>query len=405
MNAFDPRTFSTDWEVMVLDRLDRTLEMEKLSAFAGYLRQVSDHPIQIDWNTLEFALGVNSSFDQIWARIQKVTDRAAQIVREFDCDLFPAGAHPSEPMFNAAHVHVGTVQDESAAIRVANRMIRYAPAFAALAANSPVAEGRFGQFKSYRIQHEAHGADRPTTPRDPALSQPAWGTDACPKLAGAPTLEIRIFDCASSRRFLAELATFVAAFVHHLGTQDGDGIPTPREYQDSLTNRWLASRHGLQATFAWQGEAQPVSESLDEMLDECRRELAVLGVRRADLTLINQMLQRRTCQADYVIGLAARYPDPACLTSVYAKLMRHWTVFDEYLETAPTLDPVPLPDDDVILAEHLALIGEDTHFYQSREAMHYPPPVADALIARLIEQGMVSREITESGGNRLFRLR
>ncbi|MBV9852806.1 MAG: hypothetical protein JO250_24365 [Armatimonadetes bacterium] len=405
MNLFHPRTFSTDWEVMVLDRLDRALDMQKLSAFAGLLSRESDHPIQLDWNTLEFALGINASFAQIWERIRRVTDRAAQVVREFDCDLFPAGAHPTDEMFNSSHIHVGTIHDESAAIRLETSLLRYAPAFAALAANSPLASGRRSEFKSYRVQHEAHGCTRPNPLRDPALAQPIWGTDTCPKLAGAPTLEIRITDCASSRRFLAELATFVAAFVHHLGTHVPEDRPAPRAYQDSLTNRWLAARHGLQATFTWEARARPVADILDEMLDECREELAALGVRRSDLTLVEKMRTKRICQADFVIGLAERYPDPACLTSAYAKLMRHWTVFDEWLETAPALDPTPLPDDDAILAEHLALIGEGTHFYQSREAMHYPPPVADAVIERLIEQGLVTREITERHGVRLSRLR
>lgn len=405
MNLFHPRTFSTDWEIMALDRLDRTLGMEKLAAFAGFLSRETELPIQIDWNTLECAMGVNTSFAQLWERIQKVTDRAGQLVREYDCDLFPAGAHPTEEMFNASHIHVGTIHDESAAVGVANQMIRYAPAFAALAANSPVAHGRRGEFKSYRVQHMAHGADQPNSVTDPTLSQQLSWTDACPKLYVVPTLEIRIPDCASSRRFLAEMATFVAAFVHHLGTRDWTERPTLPQYQDCLTNRWLAARHGLQATFAWNQEPRPVVVVLNEMLDQCREELAALGVKRSDLTLIHQMLEKRVCQADYVIGLAARYPDPVCLTSAYAKLMRHWTVFDEYLETAPTLDPMPLPNDEEILAEHLALVGDGTHFYCSRDAMHYPPAIADALIERLIEQGTVAHEITESRGVRLSRLR
>jgi hypothetical protein len=66
MNLFDPRTFSTDWEVMVVDKLERCVESEKLMGFAGILNREFDLPIHDDWNTLEFALGINSSFDQLW---------------------------------------------------------------------------------------------------------------------------------------------------------------------------------------------------------------------------------------------------------------------------------------------------------------------------------------------------
>src|SRR5918992_1541573 len=120
MNLFYPRTFSTDWEVMVIDRLERCVQTDKLMAFAGYLRQACDLPVQI------------------WNRIRTVTDRATQIVGEFELDLFPAGAHPVEEMFNAAHIHVGSIYDESKGVYLENQLLKYAPAFAALAANSPL---------------------------------------------------------------------------------------------------------------------------------------------------------------------------------------------------------------------------------------------------------------------------
>lgn len=77
MNAFSPRTFSTDWEIMVIDRLERCADTEKLLAFAGALRSEFDLPIQVDWNTLELALGINSQFDQFVQRVRSVTDRGS----------------------------------------------------------------------------------------------------------------------------------------------------------------------------------------------------------------------------------------------------------------------------------------------------------------------------------------
>jgi gamma-glutamyl:cysteine ligase YbdK (ATP-grasp superfamily) len=405
MNLFHPRTFSTDWEVMVVDKLERCVDTEKLCAFAGVLRTECGLPVQIDWNTLEFAMGINHSFDQLWNRVRTVTDRAAQRVRDFDLDLFPAGAHPVEEMFNAAHVHVGTIHDEIAGIHLENELMKYAPAFGALAANSPVWHGRRGEYKSYRIQNRANGCTRPISVRDPLLYQYSWGGDAGPKLHGAPTLEVRITDCASSRRFLVELATFIAAYLHYRGTRVEECRLSPREYRDCMTNRWAAARYGLQATFRWDGAPRPVAEVLDEMLDACGAELEALGARRADLRLINTMIEKRVCQADFVLDLASRYPDPYCLASVYARLARHWDVFDDYLEAAPVLDPVPAPDEEGILAEHLSLIGEGTHFYRSREVMHYPPPVADEIVERMVQRGTIRREVTENRGTVLSRTR
>ena len=369
-NLFDPRTFSTDWEVMVTDKLLRSVQPEKLFGFAGALQSEFDLPITIDWNTIEFALGINTSLSQIWERIRRVTDRAGQLVREFDCDLFPAGSHPLDEMFNASHVHVGTVHDESAAIRLESEMMPVVPAFAALAANSPIARRQVGGFKSWRVREQAHGCTRPVSFRDPALAQYVWGTDVGPKFESAPTVEVRITDCASSRRLLAEMATFIAAYLHHRGGQmAGHEPPTPEDYRDALTNRWAAARWGMQASFRWNGAARPVADILDEMLDACADALALLGARRSDLTMINAMIEKRVCQADLVLDLAGRYPDPYLLTCAYSKLMRHWTVFDEYVEGARALEPAPPPDAEAILGEHLAVIGEGSHLYRSRDAI------------------------------------
>jgi len=404
MNLFHPRTLSTDWEVMVIDKLERCVESDKLRGFAGLLRRECGVPVQIDWRALEFALGINSSFEQLWTRIRTVTDRAAQALREFDLELFPAGAHPADEVFDGAHVHVGTLHDESAGMHLENQMLKYAPAFAALAANSPASRHRRGEYESYRVREQAYGCTVPATVRDPQLAQNSWGNDASAKLYGAPTFEVRVSDCASSRRFLAEHATFIAAFVQHRGTQPVECRLTPEEYRDCMTNRWSAARHGLQATFQWEGRPRPVVEILDEMLDSCGEELRALGVRRSDLGIVNTMLRKRTCQADFVLKLAERYPDPWCLASAYAKLIRHWEVFDEYVEAAPGLDPISQPDEDGILLEHLANIGEGTHFYRSREVMCYPPPIADEIIERMLEQGVIRREVTENRGILLTRV-
>lgn len=404
MTVFEPRTFSTDWEVMVVDRLDRWLDTEKCDAFAGALRAELDVPVHTDWDAVEFALGVNYSFEQFWQRVRRATDRAGEVLGEFDLDLFPVAAHPVGEHFNASHVHVGSIHDEAAGIRLANRLMRYVPAFAALSANSPFANFRSGQFKSYRIRHMAHGCTQPGSVRDPELSQPTWGDDAAPKIYGAPTMEVRVIDCASSRRLLAEMAVFVAAFVHQQSEAPDRGGPGPGEYREGLTNRWAAARWGMQAVFLWDGKPRPVAEILDEMLDGCASALATLGAARRDLGLIHRMIRKRICQADFALTLRRRYRDPRLLASAYAKLVRHWEIFDEYLAGARALEPTGPPDENAILQEHLGYIGEGTHAYRLREAMYYPAGATDEIIERMIRQGMIAREVTAARGTLLHRL-
>jgi len=401
--VFEPRTFSTDWEVMVIDRLNRNVRSDRCHAFAGILQEESGLPIHMDWEAIEFAPGINNSLEQFADRIRRVTDRAAELVGQYDLDLFPAAAHPLEENFNASHVHVGSLHDESEGIHLENQLMLHVPAFAALAANSPFSHGRRGRYKSYRVRHMADGCTQPSEVRDPHLSQPTWGGDASPKLFNAATMEVRIIDCASSRRLLAEMATFIAAYLHHRGEAISHARPTRRQYRQSLTNRWAAARYGMQAVFAWGEATRPVADVLDEMLDACGDALAHLGATRADLALIDAMIRKRTCQADFAIDLGRRYADPYLLTSAYAKMLRHWEVFEEYLAAAPVLEPAPAPDEQAILAEHLACVGEGTSAHHLRGAMRYPAPLTDRLVETMVRRGWVRRELTPQGEPLLHR--
>ncbi len=295
------------------------------------------------------------------------------------------------------------MHDETAGIHLENQVMPYVPAFAALAANSPFWDRVVGGLKSHRVRRLAHGCTMPSPVRDPHLAQTTWGGDAAPKLYGVPTMEVRILDCASSRRLLAEMATFVAAFLHHQGEQVREVRPTPQQYRDAMTNRWAAARHGMQATFVSEGRAEPVAELLARMLDECRDSLALLGAGPADLELVNGMIRRRVCQADMALELAERYRDPYVLSSAYSKVVRRWDAFDQWLEKAPVLEPAPALHEEAVLEEHLAYVGEGTHFYRLREVMYYPPPVSDAIIKRMAERGLITLEHTDTRGLLLHR--
>jgi len=61
MNIFEPKTFSTDWEIPLVDSLERIVPMEKIRGFAGAIGRECDHPVHFDYNALEFGMGVNRS--------------------------------------------------------------------------------------------------------------------------------------------------------------------------------------------------------------------------------------------------------------------------------------------------------------------------------------------------------
>lgn len=403
MSIFNPRTYSTDWEIMVIDRLNRSIDTAQCASFAGALSSEFDWAIIPDWRTIELCLGINTSLEGMYERICKTTDRAGEFFNNYDLQMFPSGAHPVERMFNSSHIHVGTIHDEKEAIYLENQVMKYLPAFAALAANSPFWQLKGKEFKSYRVMHKAHDCTRPMTIRDPHFSQPMWGMDACPKIYSKPTLEIRIIDCASSRRFLAEMTTFVAAFLHHLGEKVSKEMPSKKEYQDFLTNRWAAAKFGMQASFIWGSKGKSVAEILDGMIDECESSLKHLGAKKKDLVMINKMIKKRICQADFGLNLAERYSDPYVFADVFSKLLRNWNAIDEFIDSAKSLEPKSILDEKAIIDQHLRLIGDETHFYRLRDAMHYPGTLTDEIIEKLLKDGLITKEETKSRGTLLHR--
>ncbi|HEY3331894.1 MAG TPA: hypothetical protein VGK19_17820 [Capsulimonadaceae bacterium] len=398
MNTFSPRTFSSDWEIAVLNRKNVVTDNDHLAGLQGQLRAETGLPVQMDWNSIEVGLGVNRSLDQIWNRIVDFTDRATSLAAMYECDLMPSASNPVERYFNAAHVHVGTMHDESAGVRLEAALARYTPVFAALGANSALWNFEAGPWKSWRVSKLANGCTTPISPRSPHTAQVTWGGDASPKLFGAPTLEVRITDCASSRRLLAELATFTAAFVHHLGTKDISGDVSQTEYMEYINNRWLASRYGMQATFQWDGAPKLVGDIVREMLDECAEALAELKTTVSEFRVLNQMADKRICQADFALDIASRYDEPYCLLGAYAKRLRDWDAFDEYLDNAAALEPAAALTHDDVLRAHEAHIGEGTPFYASRVAMFYPPSEADNVLDELVEAGRIERKVMPDGG-------
>ena len=402
MTTFSPRTFSAEWEIMLLDRLERLAGWEVCDVMASSVRDEFGLPVSHEGgDRLEFRFGVNRCLDEMWQRVHRVTDRAREIAANWDLDLLLVGVHPLVFQINGTHVHVGTVNEEAPALEVKHRALRYMPAFGALAANSPICAARAGTRKSHRLV--GFDAGPPMTVRDIYLSQPTWEEEAAPRLTAAPTVEVRVMDTATSRRLFAEIAVFVAAFVHYCAESEGHYECTPDEYRDALTNHWAAARDGMQATFHWDGKLRPVAHVLEEMLDESRDALAKLGAVPSDLRLVKTCIAKRVCQADAFLGLIERYHDPFTLASAYAKLCRSWEYVDEFLEQSPAIEPRPAPDRRTVLDEHLAFIGEGTTLSEVRNAMHYPEPHVREIVQELEDEGTIRQEFTVESGLLLHR--
>jgi hypothetical protein len=153
----------------------------------------------------------------------------------------------------------------------------------------------------------------------------------------------------------------------------------------------------MQATFSWNGRPQQVGDIVAEMLTQCAPSLADLDARPTDLGVIGKMAEKRLCQADLALEIASRYEDPICLLSAYAKRLRNWNAFEEFLDASPALEPAEPLSRMEVLDEHVRAIGEGTSYYVSRSAMSYPPPQADAVLNELEASGRIVREITADG--------
>ena len=116
------------------------------------------------------------------------------------------------------------------------------------------------------------------------------------------------------------------------------------------------------------------------------------------------MIRKRICQADLGIALGQRYSDPHLLASAYAKVVRHWEAFDEFLAAAEPLEPAGDPNDDVVLEAHLGVIGEGTYRSRLHGAMYYPAAMTNELIDTMVRRGLVRTEVTTTRGTLLHRI-
>lgn len=189
------------------------------------------------------------------------------------------------------HVHVG-VPDGSQAIAVVNELQRHLPLLLALSASSPFFEGEDSGLASARSK-VFEGL--PTAGLPPQLSdwvdfecfmstlldsscitsirEVWWDIRPHPDFG---TVELRMCDATPTLREAAALAGLAQTLVAwSLARIESGDLPTPPREWTVRENRWLASRHGLDAELIVEGAdgIPPCRRSIRELLGELLEEL------------------------------------------------------------------------------------------------------------------------------------
>ena len=328
---FDPLSIGYDWEMAVLKPSGENIGGREAEALADDLRRRLPWCVPgTDIELIESRIGFATSFADLLDRSERFERALREALKKRGWSLLRLGTRPAEREPVGAHIHVGTVQRWHDAARVQNAMLRYAPPLAALMANSPLYRGRFGAYKSYRVASFAEWCSMPQSITAPGFSQPIWGTDVCSKLTIGSTVELRIGDGVSSSRLMCELAVLVGGLMHHVAEREADREITEEGYQAAMLNRWRAARHGLEATFSWEGRDVPVQTLLTAMVDMAQDGMALLGASAEDLRIVRTMIEKRQTQADFQrVVFARERGDAHRFTRTMANIQRDPAAFEK----------------------------------------------------------------------------
>ena len=395
-HSLDPLTVGYDWEMAILKKTGENVAENDVVRLSDELRRrLPWCQTGTDLELIESRMGCIESFDELLRKSDAFDLELRRATSRHGWDLLRSGARPLEREPVGAHIHVGTARDAAAAVTIQNRMARYAPAFAALMANSPVYRGRSGEYKSYRVASFAEFCSMPQTIAEPAMSQPSWGDDVCAKPFWSSTVELRVCDGVSSTRLMCEVVVLAAGLMSHVADSDEARSPSVDEYRAILVNRWRAAKHGLQAVFEWGGRAVPVDELLTSMVGLAQDGMRRLGASPADLRVVRAMLKKRQTQADFQLAVFAKERgDAHRYTRTLANIQRDPAAFERYLRRAPLLAPAEPGDHS---KELLASIEVETPYTALVRRTPLSPVQLDAVLLELVEEGEVLESRSEMG--------
>lgn len=388
-STLEPLTVGYDWEMAVLTKTGENADQRDVESVADEMRsRIAWAQTGTDMELLESRIGAISSFDELLTKSEAFESQLRKVLRTRGYLLFRAGARPFEREPIGSHIHVGSLCDWASAVRIQNAMVPYVAPLAALTANSPVYRSRSGLYKSYRVASFAESCSRPQQVVVPELSQPSWGEDVCVRLAWGPTVELRACDGASSTRLMCEVAVLTAGLMYHLSRhtdRSGDGVSRDA-FLAAMTNRWRASKYGLQAKFIHDGvDGVPAERLLTDAVEMAQDGMKLMGATSDDLVLVREMLKKRQTQADFQLAVFARERgDAHRLQLALANIQRDPRAFETYLKKAPALpilEPAPYQD------ELLSFVEIETPYSDILRASPLGPAQLSAMLSRLVSEG------------------
>ncbi len=401
MGILNPVTFGYEWETLVLKPDLSLINSSDVEWIARQLRNKFPWSRTgydyLGWGRegrlLEVRSGILKSYNQLVERTHKQVEEVRKICKDKDWLFLPIGSHPAMGNAVGLHVHIGSIYDFPLATQNADVLVKYAPPFAALAANSPIWGMELsGEFKSYRVLKYAEYNSTVRRIVKPGMEQFVWGDDVCVKTDIHSTIELRIGDSALSLEFANQFVAFVSAFIIGFLKKNKQKF-TKTLYLEYIENRFRAAKYGLQAKFVWDGKERDVSCILQEMM-----EMADLdAIKCHGLGLLKEMLRKRQTQADLCLFLNRYERDAFGLTKRLANLTIKGDYFPDYIRAAQRLPPLKLLNiEDMILS----CITKETPISYIYELLNLPYAVLNKRLGRFIKEGKIIRERAPEYGER-----
>ncbi len=399
-HCFEPLTVGYDWEMAVLTETGENVKEKDVERIADEVRmRLPWADPGTDLELIESRIGSVKTFAELLEKSTRFDTELRRELAKKNWMLLRAGARPFEREPVGAHIHIGTVKDWRAAMRVQNGMVLYVAPLAALMANSPIYRRRSGEYKSYRVASFAEWCSAPQAIVPPGLSQPEWGSDVCVKLAWGPTVELRVGDGVSSTRLMCELVALVAGMMYHVAEHEPDREFSEKEYESLMINRWRAAKYGLQAVLTWNGEEVPVQTLLTRMVDMAQDGLRLLEVSKSDLRIVRTMIRKRQTQADFQLALFAKENgDAHRYTRTLANIQRDPEAFEKYLRRTPELGIVEPSD---YAEEIFGMIEVETPYPLLLRSTPLSPAQLDTFLDGFVVAGRVA-EGRDGLGTRVF---
>ena len=397
MSIFQPLTLGYDWEAWALSHEMRPGEGTKFEKIADRVNEeLAPLEAHREWHFIEMGPGVVQDWSELLERTDRYVDWVMAEFAKEDLFFYPCGSIASEGGTAGLHIHVGTVGDAEGEALVVNALVRYIPPLLALMANSPVADWRSCKWKAYRMSASwGSGGVYPVV--EPHLCNSMFFGDVCFRRSDKPTIEIRLADSCMSSRLLCEYAVIVAGLVDWISAhpEAASGSYTEAEYTEFLTDRWQATKHGLQATFTSGGVERSAPDAVRDIIDKAAAGMSKLGASVEDLVVIPKMLEKRQTQADFQLAYLGHHPDLIAFTHAFANVLKDLSAFERYLDMAKPLPQcAPTALDEAILEK----IGHDTKLSSLMSEPTIPPVLLEQRLRALESAGRISITKTPEDG-------